>query len=126
MPKGERSEEGATRVSPNMYHYTKQDGKWRLTHHLTAVAKLGRPLAEDERVHFVTGVKAADRCKLEVATDPDKIIVVKQGRASARRRLAIVETRIAELQAEADELRKQLGGHADPEKPLHAELRQSV
>jgi len=92
-------------VSANGYHYTKAiDPKtkkecWRLTHHIIAEQTLGRPLRDDERVHFIG--KKTD-------LSPENIKVVEKGRGSMRRRLAQIEARIAELQAEADEIRKEL------------------
>lgn len=52
MGKGKNAKDGDTRVSPNGYHYTKQGGKWRLTHHIVAEDMLGRTLRKDERVYF--------------------------------------------------------------------------
>jgi hypothetical protein len=91
------------------------DGKWRLTHHLTAEKVLGRPLKEEERVHFNSGYSKKDY-------DNEKAVkVVVQGKSSGRRRLAALEARIAELEAEADSLRKELGTHVDPSQPIAAE-----
>lgn len=104
MARGQRVEVGQTRVSQNGYHYTKveQDGKtsWRLTHHLVAEKKLGRPLREDERVSFRNGNKSDLR--------PDNIVVSEKGTGSVRRRKAQLEARIAELQAELDSLNEEL------------------
>jgi len=114
MPRGQTSDDGMTRVAPNGYHYIKVDGKWRLRHHVEMEKILGRPLAEDERVHFVTGDK----------TDWSErnLRLVKQGKASVRRRLAQIEARIAELTAEANLLRAEIGKtHTDPSVPTRAE-----
>lgn len=105
MARGAAANVGATRVSANGYHYTKavdpSDGKekWRLTHHIIAEQKLGRPLREDERVHFVG--KKSD-------LSPDNIKVVEKGRSSLRRRKAQIEARIQELQAELEEINREL------------------
>ena len=104
------------RQAPNGYWYTKCESSWRLTHHLTAEKKLGRPLREDERVHFKSGFTREDY------DNPNAIEVVLQGKSSARRRLAQIEARIEDLQLEAEELRKELGAHADPTQPIKAEL----
>lgn len=47
--------DGSTYVSDNGYHYTKQDGRFRLTHHILMEEKLGRPLRKGERVYFSDG-----------------------------------------------------------------------
>jgi len=65
--RGRRSQVGDTRVSLNGYHYTRTEDKWELTHRLIAEEKLGRPLAEDERIRFADN----DRTNL----DPDNIVV---------------------------------------------------
>lgn len=107
MARGQNAEIGATRTSQNGYHYTKAEddgtGKpgWRLTHHIVAEQKLGRKLREDERVTFIGSKRDLS---------PSNIRVVEKGKSSVRRRLAQVEARILELQAERDELRKELEG----------------
>ena len=90
--RGSAAPEGATNVSKNGYHYTKQGGKWRLTHHILAEKMLGRPLREDERVSFANGKKTDLR--------EANIIVAKKGTTSLRRRKAQLEARIQELRAE--------------------------
>lgn len=92
MARGNIAPEGATNVSKNGYHYTKQGGKWRLTHHILAEKMLGRSLFEDERVSFANGKKSDLR--------EANIIVAKKGTTSLRRRKAQLEARIQELQAE--------------------------
>lgn len=98
--RGQRADVGATRVAPNGYHYTKVEGGWRLTHHIYAERYLGRPLREDERVAFATGNK--------LDFSEDNIRVLPKGKASIRRRRAVVEARIEELQAELRSLDAQL------------------
>lgn len=100
MPRGKASDDGATRVAANGYHYTKVDGNWRLQHHLVAEAKLGRSLLENETVRFVDG----DRENFE----PDNIQVLVKKTTSIRRRLAIIESKMADLQAEKEQLLKEL------------------
>ena len=103
MPRGTASEEGATNVSANGYHYTKVDGKFRLTHHLLAEQALGRPLnTQTEMARFKDGDKT--NLKLE------NIEVIPKNKVSIRKRLAVVEARLEELQAEKEWLLKQLGG----------------
>lgn len=105
MARGQSVGVGATRVSQNGYHYTKVedrgDGKpgWRLTHHLIAEKKLGRKLREDERVSFI-GKKTDLR--------PENIRVDERGQGSVRRRLAQLEARRDEIQAEMDKLKAEL------------------
>jgi len=108
MARGQQVDVGATRVSQNGYHYTKVAVKpgtgkpgWRLTHHIVAEQKLGRPLREDERVSF-KGKKSDLR--------PENIIVSEKGQGSQRRRKAQLEARIAELQAELDIINAELAG----------------
>lgn len=96
---------GTERVAPNGYHYIKvanpdKTTQWRLKHHLVAEETLGRPLREDERVTFGPKGKSC--------FDPNNIIVQRQGRTSQRRRLAQIEARIAELQAEKSQIEKEL------------------
>lgn len=102
--RGSKAEVGATRVSANGYHYTKveRDGKefWMLTHHIVAETKLGRPIREDERVVFIGSKRDLS---------PSNVKVVEKGKGSQRRRLAQIEARIKELEAERDQLLKEMG-----------------
>jgi hypothetical protein len=100
VARGTAAEVGAVRISANGYHYTKTaDQGWRLTHHIVAEEKLGRPLREDERVHFIG--KKTD-------LSPGNIKVVEKGTGSIRRRKAQLEARIAELQGELDEINREI------------------
>jgi hypothetical protein len=106
MARGQNAEVGATRVAQNGYHYTKVADRgdktpgWRLTHHLVAEKNLGRPLRADERVSFKNGKKND--------LSPKNIVVSEKGKTSLRRRLAHLEARISELQAERDEILQEL------------------
>ena len=100
MARGKAAVDGATRTAPNGYHYTKEGGKWRLTHHIWAEHYLKRPLRDGERVEFVG--------KDKTDFSEDNIRVVVQGRGSLRRRKAQLEARIKELQAELEEVEKEL------------------
>lgn len=100
MARGSVAQDGATMTSKNGYHYTKQNGKWRLTHHIVAEEKLGRSLHADERVSFLNGNKRD--------LHPDNLLVTVKGKASVRQRIARLESRISELQAELDECNKLL------------------
>lgn len=93
--------DGSERVSANGYAYTKSGGKWRLTHHIIAEEKiLGRPLRVGERVEF--------RDKNRENLDPNNIIVRPKGEGSVERRLAVVEDRIRELEAERELLLEEI------------------
>lgn len=101
MARGKAASVGDTRVSANGYHYTRTETEWRLTHHIIAEQKLGRPLADDERAVFVD----KDRRNL----DPRNIFVAKRGKSNLRRRRAQIEARIDELKGELAWIEKQLG-----------------
>lgn len=96
--RGSLAPNGATNVAKNGYHYTKVDGKWRLTHHLLAEKMLGRPLEPDERVSFANGKKSDLR--------EGNLVIARKGTTSLRRRQAQLEARIQELQAELDHVRQ--------------------
>jgi hypothetical protein len=95
--RGQKSENGATRVAPNGYHYTKVDGVWVLTHRLVWEKANGRKIRDNERVRFKDG----DRTNYENA---DNIEVYQIKDKSPQSRRAIIEAKIAELQAELREL----------------------
>jgi hypothetical protein len=102
MPRGVAAKDGDTNVSANGYHYTRQNGKFRLTHHIIAEEKLGRPInTETEVVRF----KDKDKTNLS----PDNIEAIPKGTTSVRARLARVEAQIAELTAQRDLLLAELG-----------------
>lgn len=108
MGRGQTAEIGATRVAANGYHYTKmpshpraQNG-WILTHWLTAEKKLGRPLEENEMVKFV------DKKYKKDPYNTDGVIVIKKKTTSLRRRLAQIEARMEELEAERKFIIKEL------------------
>jgi hypothetical protein len=99
--RGRKTAEGETYISANGYHYTKVEGKYRLTHHIVAEKILGRPIdAANERVVF----KSKDKLNLS----PDNIQVVPKGKGSLRRRKAQIEARIEELQAQLERIDEQL------------------
>lgn len=101
MARGRNAKDGDTRIAKNGYHYTKVDGRWRLTHHLVAEKTLGRALVQGERVTF----KDNDRTNFK----PNNIKVTQTGGSSLSRRAAQLEARIQELQAELDEINEQMG-----------------
>lgn len=96
MTRGKPSKVGDVRQAQNGYWYTKTDVGQRLTHHIVAETKLGRPLRSDERAIFVD----RDRNNL----DPKNIHIVKKGSRSIRARIAIIEARVKELLAEREHL----------------------
>lgn len=100
MPRGKASNVGDTRVAPNGYHYTRTEEKWRLTHHLVAEKKLGRPLNADESVRFNDGNKKN--------LEPKNLRVVKKKTVHLRARLAVVEAKIEQYEAERDAIEKEL------------------
>lgn len=90
--------DGSQRVATNGYFYTKVDGKWILTHHVIARLVAGRPIdTETERVIFIDG----DRSNLT----PENIsIVPKKLPSSKAAKAARLRARIADLQAELEQL----------------------
>lgn len=101
MPRGILAKDGDTNVNKNGYHHTRQNGKWRLTHHIVAEEKLGRPVdTATEVIRFVD----SDRTNL----DPDNIEVIPKGKHTVRKRLAEVRAKIAELQALEKDLENEL------------------
>lgn len=97
MPK--RSKVGDTNISANGYSYTKTEQGWRLTHHLIAEEKLGRPLHEGERVYFVDN----DRTNL----DPDNV-EVRRPKVTKEDKIFLIKEKIARLQDELAELEASL------------------
>jgi hypothetical protein len=100
MARGQTVDVGATRVSANGYHYTKTKDGWRLTHHIIAEEKYRMPITSEHLVRFVDG----KRTNLK----PSNIEVVTRGRGTLRRRKAILEARIEELQAELKLIEQEL------------------
>jgi hypothetical protein len=101
MPRGKTAKDGDTNVSANGYHYTRVNGKFRLTHHLLAERKLGRPLdTTRETVRF----RDKDKTNLSI----DNVEVIPKGTTSIRTRLARIEAQISELTAQRDLLLKEL------------------
>jgi hypothetical protein len=94
-------EDGHEYTSANGYRYRRVQGRYRLVHHIIAEEQLGRPLLPTEGVRF----KDSDRTNL----DPKNIEVRIKGGGRVRARLAAVQERIRELQAEERILLEQLG-----------------
>lgn len=101
MPRGKPAEDGAERWSPNGYLYKRVDGKWRLMHHLIAEKMLGRPIDTDrEMVRFKTGNKRN--------LTPENIEVIPKNKSTARKKLAMLDARIAELTAQREGLKEEI------------------
>jgi hypothetical protein len=105
MPKGQHAEVGATFTNQNGYHHTKTEEGWRATHTMLMEQKLGRKLARNEFVKFIDGNRSnLDPSNLELRTRGDA--------KSPQARLAVLDSRIEELQAEAEELRQQIASQS--------------
>lgn len=101
MPRGVVAEDGDVNVSANGYHYTRRDGKWRLTHHLVAEEVLGRPVDTQTEV-----IRFRDKDKTNLV--PENIEVIPKGKYTVRKRLAEVRAKIADLQALEKDLVEEL------------------
>ena len=103
MGRGQEAIVGTTRVSKNGYSYTKvldAAGKpgWKLTHWIIAEEKLGRPLADDERVVFI---------KSHTDLSPANIKVVKRDLPPLDRQINKIQDKIVDLQDQLDGLLEQ-------------------
>jgi hypothetical protein len=96
MARGQASSPGDTRIAPNGYHYTRTTTKWELTHKLILEEKLGRKLRDNERCRFIDG----DRNNLS----PDNLTTYEKKERSNGSRRAQLEARIADLQAQLEDL----------------------
>lgn len=96
MGRGKTAEVGSTRTAPNGYHYTKVEERgWVLTHWLTLERVLGRQInSETEQVRFRDGFTKKDYA------NPKACEVIQKKTSSLRKRKAVIESRIEELQAE--------------------------
>jgi len=105
VARGLASVAGATRTAKNGYHYTKVELRgWILTHWLTIEREIGREInPNDETVRFKDGFTKRDY------NNPDAIIIVPKNSTNLRRRKAVVEERIRELQAELERIDRELG-----------------
>lgn len=94
--RGTKVNDGATRIAPNGYHYTKQDGKWRLTHHIVYEKATGEKVDSTVTVRF----KDSDRTNMA----PDNLYAMPKKGVSKEARKRVIKQRIAELQRELDAL----------------------
>lgn len=105
MPRGTAAKVGDSYTSANGYHYTKtEDRGFVLTHWLTAEkARGGEQIDSDkEMVQFVPGYTKKDY------VNPQAVRIIKKNTSSLRKRLAVVEDRIREYEAERERILKQL------------------
>jgi hypothetical protein len=100
VPRGRESPIGTERKSPNGYLYRKTEKGWQTVHTLVVEERLGRPLKESEYVRFCDGNKSN--------LDPNNLVIGIRGKTSLRRRAAVVESRIRELQAVLAELQRRI------------------
>lgn len=92
MARGKPSKDGDERWSKNGYLYRRVGpGNWRPVHHIIAEEALGRPI--NTSVDYVR-FKDGDPKNLK----PENIEVVPKGKASLRRQIAALESRIGDLQ----------------------------
>lgn len=99
MPRGQAAPDGSTRVAPNGYHYTKVAGRgWVLTHWLVAEkARGGQEIdPKTEMVRF----KGSRR-----DLSPDNILIIPKNQSTVAKRIAQLEARRDELDAEIALLR---------------------
>jgi hypothetical protein len=99
MPKAR--EDGEENVAKNGYRYRRVSGRWVLVHHLVAEEQLGRKLRPSEGAYFID----SDRTNFA----PNNIGIRIKGGGKLRTRLAAVEERIRELEAERTSILKDLG-----------------
>lgn len=100
------SPDGATRLAPNGYHYTKKDGEWRLTHHILAEENIGEPL---DTKKYMARFRNGDRTDLR----PSNIVVSLKKGVSVPKKLAILYAKRDDILAEIAELENELARDGD-------------
>lgn len=106
VPRGVSVPEGSIRIAQNGYHYTKvEKGKWRLTHHIVAEEKLGRPLEPWEGVYFAD----SDRKNLK----PENIQVRRKGKQALTKQLADLYKKKAEITEQIAEIERRMAIRQD-------------
>lgn len=105
MPRGQRAAVGDTKVNDNGYQYTKtEDRGWVGTHQLAMEELIGRQLLPGEYVSFNSNDKLNfSEANLTLRRKGDK-------KTSINHRLAQIEARIEELEAERDLLIQERDG----------------
>ncbi len=96
MPRGAKAKNGATRVAPNGYHYTKKNDKWHLTHRMIVEEKLGRPMLATERCFFIDGDKTN--------VDPENI-GINEVKGGIDKKIAEIEEKISDLKIQLKSLK---------------------
>jgi hypothetical protein len=97
MGRGQRAQVGDRQVNKNGYEYVKTKDGWKGSHILVMEKHLGRPLLPGEYVAFLNGHRPP--------VTLDMIELRKRGdRKSKAARLAAIDARIEELQAERQAL----------------------
>ncbi len=89
---------GDTRTSRNGYQYTRTETGWKLSHRLVVERELGIEIGPNERVRFVDG----DRTNLS----PENLDVYKVKEKTNSRKVAELEAKKDDLEAEIEELRE--------------------
>jgi hypothetical protein len=90
---------GTERVAKNGYRYIKTETGWRLYHHVVFEEAAGRAI-DNEMIRFKDG---------DITNfDPDNLIAVPKGTSRARAKVAQLDARIEDLQAERAYYAKQL------------------
>jgi cell division protein FtsB len=103
MPRGKVAKVGDTKVAQNGYHYTKTANRgWVLTHWLTAEKELGREITNNETVRFKDPKYKKD------PYNPNGFVVLKKRTSSLRKRAAMIEAKIAELQNELEMINEKI------------------
>lgn len=102
--RGKAAPIGATRIAPNGYHYTKTGVSWILTARLKMIEHLGRPLADDEQVIYI------DKDKLNL--DISNLQIRKIIKGSPEKRLAQLEARRDEINAQIAEIQEEINTRA--------------
>jgi hypothetical protein len=97
MVRGRTANVGATRVSPNGYHYTKTKSRgWIATHRLVVERHIDRRIRPGERIRFLDGDKENRSI--------DNLELYQTKKPTTASRQARLEAKIEELQAELEEL----------------------
>jgi hypothetical protein len=103
MPRGQKAEIGDKTVNKLGYEYTKTKDGWVGTHILVMERHLGRKLDPGEFVAFLNGHKPPITLEM--------LILRKRGdKKSPQHRLAEIDARIEELQAERESILEEIDG----------------
>ncbi len=89
---------GDTRTSRNGYQYTRTEIGWELSHRLVVERELGIKIRPNERVRFSDG----DRTNLS----PENLVVYEVKAKTNDKRIAELEAKRDEIDAQIEELRE--------------------